>query len=268
MKFHTIKTYGFILFWFFNIGVYGQKTEFPLEKDGLPPVPEIQTSVYDYAQILPDQQEKQLKQKLIRYADTTSTQIVIVTVPKLPGVNLNFWAAQWAEKWGIGIKGKDNGILIVVAPNDRKVVIQTGYGVEDRLTDALARRIIENIFIPHFKKGDYYGGLDRGTDVIIDLLSGKFQAKTTGIDDSPDWLALLLIFIVLVLFIYWLSRHSGKGGGGYTIDREGPVIWGSPFGGSSGGNWGGSPGGSGWGGGFSGGFGGGSFGGGGASGSW
>ncbi len=273
MKFHTIKFY---IIWFLGgliFNLYAQESSFRLEEDQLPPVPKEQTAVYDYAGILSARDEALLKQKLLRYADTTSTQIVIATVPKLPDVDFNYWVAQWGEKWGIGSKGKDNGILIVVAPNDRKVAIQTGYGVEDRLTDALSRRIIENIFIPYFKIGDYYQGLDRGTGAIMEILSGKFKAEKkkeneTQNEEMPDWLVMLIILLVLFVLIYWGSRHSGNGDGGYTIDRRGPVIWGSPFGGTSGGFGGGFGGGSWGGGGFSGGFGGGSFGGGGASGSW
>jgi len=261
MKFHTIKLILFLLF-------LGNLTaqEWKIEEDGLPAVPSFQTSVYDFAGVLSPDQKQYLEQKLIRYADSTSTQIVIATVPDLEGHDINLYAAEWAHKWGIGQKGKDNGIFILLAPDDRKVAISTGYGVEHLLTDALSRRIIDRYMIPHFRQGDYFGGLNAATDAVFRVLSGAYRNDDSDNEPIPAWVIMLFILFFILLLVT-LSRHMDSPGGGYTIDRPGgPVIWtgGRPFG----------PGpfddgfGGGFGGGFSGGFGGGGFGGGGASGSW
>ncbi len=269
MKFPSIKRLlGFLLLWS-CLGLVAQTPVWKIDQDGLPAKPALETSVYDFAGILSPGERQSLEEKLIRYADSTSTQIVAATIPSLNGNDINVWGAEWAHKWGIGQAGKDNGILIIVAPNDRKTAIVTGYGVEPYLTDALSKRIIENILIPHFKRGDYYGGLNRAADVIFAILQGNFKAPE--IQDNKgeiDWVLVLFLVIFVIIVLYVLSkRHGGKGGGGYTIDRQGPVIWGGSWG--SGGFGGGSFGGGSFGGGgFSGGFGGGGFGGGGASGSW
>ncbi len=259
MKFLTTKI-NLILFF---IPILYLNSQPALEEDGLPPVPGLQTAVYDYAGILNNREEHFLREKLIRYSDSTSTQIVIASIPDLQGHDINLYAAEWAHKWGIGQKGKDNGIFILVAPNDRKVSIQVGYGVEPLLTDALSRRIIDRIMIPHFRKEDYFNGLNSAVDTIFKILTGEFKPDANSSNENfPVWLVIVIVvFILIILFL--LSKHH-KGGGGYTIDNPGgPVIWGGgSYSGGSG--WGGGFGG----GGFSGGFGGGGFGGGGASGSW
>ena len=268
MKFPSIKhLLGCLLFWGW-LGLVAQTPEWKIDSDGLPAKPTLETSVYDFAGILTQEQRNKLERKLIRYADSTSTQIVVATVPSLNENDINVWGAEWAHKWGIGQAEKDNGILIIVAPNDRKTAIVTGYGVEPYLTDALSKRIIENILIPHFKRGDYYGGLNRATDVIFTILQGDFKApEIQEQKDGMDWVVVLFLVFFVILVLYVISKHQGgNGDGGYTIDRQGPVIWGGSWGG--GGFGGGSFGGGSFGGGFSGGFGGGGFGGGGASGSW
>ena len=251
-------------------GMLAQSSGWKIEEDGLPAKPSFQTSVYDFAGILSPEQKNRLEQKLIHYADTTSSQIVVATVPSLPDPDINFFGAQWAHKWGIGQEGKDNGILIIVAPKERKTAIITGYGMEDRLTDAMSRRIIENVMIPAFRQGHYYEGLDRATDVIFDLLRGRYRAEAHSQEDDTGFWDILVIVLIILLVLWVISRSSHGGGddGGYTIDRGGPVIWGGGFPTGSGGFGGGSFGGGFGGGGFSGGFGGGGFGGGGASGSW
>ena len=129
-------------------------------QDYLPEKPKVQTSVYDKAQFLSPDEAKRLEQKLINYSDTTSTQIVIVTINSLAGNDIAMYGTELAHKWGIGQKDKDNGILLLVSKDDRKISIRTGYGVEYLLTDALSRRIIENIITPAFKQGNYYHVLE------------------------------------------------------------------------------------------------------------
>ncbi len=241
----------------------------------IPEKPSLQTSVYDYVDLLSDQQKKDLNQKLVQYSDSTSTQIVITIIASTEGENINYLGAQWGQKWGIGQKEKDNGILIILAKDDRKIAINTGYGVEGSLTDALSKRIIENIILPEFRTGNYYAGLDKGSDVIFQVLMGEFQEDRT-FDSSnegfPFSSVMPFIIFIVILFILW-SRKSGNNNGSRGR-RKGLSVWDmiilSNMGrssGSSGGFGGGSGGGFG-GGGFGGGFGGGGFGGGGASGGW
>lgn len=240
----------------------------------IPEKPVFQTSVYDYVNLLTTQQSKQLEQKLIRYSDSTSTQIVITIISTTQGENINYLGAKWGQKWGIGQEGKDNGILIILAKDDRKIAINTGYGVEGSLPDALSKRIIENIILPEFRNGDYYGGLDKGADVIFQALNGEFKEDRIFDESSGNSFSQFLPFLIflIILIILW-SRKSGGNNNGKGGRRGGLSPWDiiilSNMGRSSGsGGFGGGSGGGFGGGGFGGGFGGGGFGGGGASGGW
>ena len=246
-------------------------------QDYLPPKPQLETSVYDNAKMMSGYEAKMLEQKLISYSDTTSTQIVVITVNSLKGNDIAMYAIELAHKWGIGQAGKDNGILVLVSKDDRKMTIQGGYGVEHLLTDALSRRIIENIMKPEFKQGNFYAGLDKATSVIMDIMNGEYQGEpesyTGGGEGFPFQLIIIIFFIIMMILS---RRNRGKGGknggrksGGFSIldaiilsnMGRGTMSGGGFGGGSSGGSFGG-------GGGFGGGFGGGGFGGGGASGGW
>ena len=242
----------------------------------IPPKPPLQeqTSVYDYINLLEGAQKSNLEQKLIRYSDSTSTQIVMAIIGSTEGENIQYLGAQWGEAWGIGQEKEDNGILILLARDDRRIAINTGYGVEEFLTDVLSKRIIESVIIPEFRNGDYYRGLDKGADAIFQVLTGQFTAPPKS-DSGPDFsLGPLLPFIIFIIIIIILaSRNKGGGGGNRGRRKRGLDIWDMIIlsnmgrsGGSRGGF--GSGGGFGGGGGFSGGFGGGGFGGGGASGGW
>ena len=240
----------------------------------IPEKPQLETSVYDYINLLSESQKNSLEQKLIRYSDSTSSQIVMAIIRSTEGENITYLGAQWGQKWGIGQAGKDNGILVLLAKDDRKIAINTGYGVEGSLTDALSRRIIENVIIPQFKQDDYYGGLNNGADAIFQVLNGEFQEDRT-FDDNPGFPfeAFLPIIIFIVILIILSSRNRRNKGGRGGGKKSGLDLWdiiilsnmgrGGFGGGSSRGGFG-----SGRGGGFSGGFGGGGFGGGGASGGW
>lgn len=238
----------------------------------IPEKPQLETSVYDFIDLLPAGQKKSLEQKLIRYADSTSTQIVVAIISSTEGENITYLGAQWGQKWGIGQAGKDNGILVLLAKDDRRIAINTGYGVEGSLTDAMSRRIIENVIIPQFKQDDYYGGLNKGADAIFQVLNGEFQEERSFNNDSGfpfETFLPIIIFIIIMIILSSRNRRNrgGKGGG----KKSGLDLWDiiilsnmgrGGFGGGS------SRGGFGSGGGFSGGFGGGGFGGGGASGGW
>jgi len=242
-------------------------------QDDIPPKPKLQTSVYDYAHMLKPTEKQRLEQKLIKYNDTTSTQIVVATIPSLKGKDIALFATEWAHKWGIGQKGKDNGVFLLVSKNDRKVTIRTGYGVEHKLTDAYSRRIIEQVIKPEFRKGNFYQGLDKATTYIIKALNGEYkgvpQSRKTNSDGIPIG---LIIFIIFVLILILSNKNKGNGSGG-NISRsllDTIILSNSGRSGGFGGGFGGgsSSGGSFGGGGFGGGFGGGGFGGGGASGGW
>ncbi|UJH66418.1 TPM domain-containing protein [Allomuricauda sp. SCSIO 65647] len=239
----------------------------------IPEKPTEQTSVYDYVSLLSTNEKTALEQKLIRYADSTSTQIVVAIISSTEGENINYLVAQWGQKWGIGQADKDNGVLILLAKDDRRIAINTGYGVEGSLTDAMSKRIIETIIIPEFKQGDYYGGLDAGADAIFQVLTGEFkEERTFGNDQGFPFRALVPFIIFFVIFIILASRRNrggrnNRGGrGGRGLDIWDIIILSNM---GRGGYRGGSSGGGGFGGGgFGGGFGGGGFGGGGASGGW
>lgn len=241
----------------------------------IPEKPELQTSVYDGINLLSSSQKSSLENKLIKYADTTSTQIVVTIISSTNGEDINYLGAQWGQKWGIGQADKDNGILVLLAKDDRKVAISTGYGTEHLLTDALSKRIIENVIIPEFKKGDYYSGLDQGTDVIFQVMQGEYKGtRTTSQELNLDKFIFPIILFIIILIVLSKGRRKGGGkgnGGGKSsgFDLMDIIILSNMgrggYKGSSGGGFGG---GSFGGGGFGGGFGGGGFGGGGASGGW
>ncbi|MFQ6600666.1 TPM domain-containing protein [Flavobacterium sp. C3NV] len=238
----------------------------------IPEKPTLQTSVYDYANVLSASEKTQLEEKLIRYSDSTTTQIVVITIESLKGEDVSQLATKWGQTWGIGgTKQDDNGVVILLAKAERKIAINPGYGVEDRLTAGIGGTIIRNIIIPEFKAGSFYNGLDKGTDAIIDVFKGKFKGerKQAKGNDFPILPFIVIVVIVLIL----LARNKGGGGNSGNNSGGGPslmdVILLSSLGRSSGGGFGGFGGGSsGGGGGFGGGFGGGGFSGGGSSGGW
>jgi uncharacterized protein len=240
----------------------------------IPEKPSFQTSVYDYANVLSASEKSQLEEKLIRYSDSTTTQIVVITIESLKGEDVSQLATKWGQTWGIGGTAKDdNGVIILLAKAEKKIAINPGYGVEDRLTAGIGGTIIRNIIVPEFKAGSFYNGLDKGTDAIIDVFKGKFKGerkKAKG-NDFPILPFIIIVVIVLIL----LSRNKRGGGGNSGNNSGGPslmdVILLSSLGRSSGGFGGfggGSSGGGFGGGGFGGGFGGGGFSGGGSSGGW
>ncbi|MFT5253405.1 MAG: hypothetical protein ACI87N_002438 [Flavobacteriales bacterium] len=239
----------------------------------IPKKPDFQTSVYDYAKVLSDSEKTQLEQKLIKYADSTTTQIVVITIESLKGEDIGILTPKWGQEWGIGGTEKnDNGVLILLSKAERKIWISPGYGLEDRLTAGIGGEITRNIIIPEFKAGSYYNGLNKGTSAIIDVFKGKYKGsrKQTQQKDFP-----FLPFIVIIVFIIILfSRNKGGGGGNAGTRGGGPslldVILLSSLGrgGGGGGFGGGSSSGGFGGGGFGGGFGGGGFSGGGSGGSW
>jgi uncharacterized protein len=225
--------------------------------------PALTGRVVDDAGILDASVKSDLDTKLAALEDKTTNQLVVVTLKSLQGTSIEDYGYQLGRKWQIGQKDKNNGALLIVAPNERKVRIEVGYGLEGSLTDAVSKLIIENAILPRFRANDYPGGIARGADDIIAVLSGdaeEYQKQAAKRPDSAfsgiDFGNIVLLIIIFIIIINLMSR-GGRGGG---RSGTGPIFF--PTGSSSGSSW--SSGSSG--GGFSGG--GGSFGGGGSSGSW
>lgn len=217
-------------------------------------VPALSGRVNDYGSMISAPQKAELEAKLQQFETAESTQIVILTVPSLNGDPIEDFSIRVAEAWKIGHKGSDNGALLIVSRDDHKVRIEVGYGLEGKLTDLLAGRIINDEIVPAFKAGQFDAGFSRGVDAIIAAVHGEYTAKpqTKGNGGKPS-VALLTIILLVIYFISQIFR--GHRGGGPMIGGPGGGFYGG------GGTFGG-----GGGGGFSGG--GGGFGGGGASGDW
>lgn len=222
-------------------------------------VPPLAGRVNDLAGMISPETESALDGRLAALEEKESTQVVILTVPSLEGEPVEDFSIRVAEAWKIGQKGVDNGILFLVSRDDRKVRIEVGYGLEGRMTDLLAGRIVDNEVVPLFRAGRFDAGFQQGVESIILAVQGEYKAKP-GSGREGGGLPLLTLLVLAILFLYFFSQISGGNrGGGPFIYGGGPGSGGFSGGGSFGG-------GGGFGGGFSGG--GGSFGGGGASGDW
>ncbi|MGF6844771.1 uncharacterized protein QFZ51_000006 [Chitinophaga sp. W3I9] len=236
----------------------------------IPPRPNPPTLVNDFAGVLLKTEDDALEQKVVAYFDSTSTQIAIVTLKSIGDYDISQVSLKILRDWGIGTKGKNNGILILVSVEDRKIRIETGYGMEGVVPDATANQIISQIIKPAFREGHYYQGLDGAVEAIQKAAAGEYRADPRQSKPGVSPGAVFLIIMVIVIIVSIIGRGGGGGrGGGTTYNRRGGWIWpviggmGGFGSGSSGGGWSGGGGGGGFGG-----FGGGSGGGGGASGSW
>jgi len=221
--------------------------------------------VNDFAGLFSATETASLEQKLLAYNDSTSTQIYVVTVNDLGGYPASDYAFRLGEAWGIGQKSKNNGAVILIKPkvgNSRgQAFIATGYGLEARINDAFAGRIVRNEMIPYFVEEDYFGGVNAAIDAMIARLSGEFVAEEQEEEGTPVIAIIILIVVLVLIFILF------SGGGDQHIDSEGhhrnniPPLFFPPI-------MGGDRRGGGFGGGGFGGLGGGSSGGGGAGGNW
>jgi uncharacterized protein len=243
------------------IGLFGATVI--LRAQDIPAPPNPPKLVNDYTQTLTSDQAGALEKKLVAFDDSTSTQIAVVLINGLDGYDISDYALKLGRKWGIGGKENNNGVVLLIAVQDRKINISTGYGVEGALPDITAKHIIDEVIKPNFKGKDYYRGIDEGTNAIIKAVKGEYKIAKKKRKGSDGAIALVLI----VVTIFLLSLMGGGGSGGSMISRRGNRGFGGPFFFPMGGGFGSSGGGSSGGGGF-GGFGGGSFGGGGASGGW
>jgi len=234
--------------------------------DDLPDRPNPPRLVNDMANIFSPEQSATLEQKLTAYNDSTSTQIAVVTISDLKGYDVSDFAQRLGQKWGVGQEKNNNGVIILIKPKtaDSKgeVWISTGYGMEEKIPDITAHRIIDQVMIPEFQQGNMYSGIDKAVDVIIGICSGTYQAGSLGKKENGDAFAIIVPIILLILILSSFRRNKYHHfGSGSSSSGSGTVFFPGSFGGgrSSGGGFSS--------GGF-GGFGGGSFGGGGAGGSW
>ncbi|MCC4307332.1 TPM domain-containing protein [Alcanivorax marinus] len=223
-----------------------------------PDFPALTGRVVDNANLLTPAQEQALTEKLAAEEQQTSNQVVVVTLPDLQGYAIEDYGYQLGREWGIGQEGKDNGVLLIIAPNERRIRIEVGYGLEGALTDALSSVIIQREIRPAFRAGDFAGGINAGVDAIRAAIAGEYQAEPAKKDTGQ--LGTALIYLMVLVFITIFLGLGALGGGGRGGRGGGAVFL--PMGGGFGGGGGGGFGGGGFGGG------GGGFGGGGASGGW
>ncbi|GJD60585.1 TPM domain-containing protein [Methylobacterium frigidaeris] len=238
-------------------------------------LPPLTGRVVDGAGLLRPEESAALAAKLKAHEDKTTDQVVVATIPSLQGTSVEDFSNRLFRAWGLGGKARNNGVLFLIAPTERKVRIEVGYGLEGALTDALSKVIIASAVAPKFKTGDFPGGIQAGVDGILGILSGdaaEWQRRAEVREDSGSDLDPVLVLILLVVIGFVLVRlltRGGGGGPGRPHRRTGGnwIVVPGPGGGGFGSGYGGSfGGGGGFGGGFSGG--GGSSGGGGASGDW
>ncbi len=247
----------------------------------VPKKPAVLYPVYDESGILSATEEDVLNQKLIKFADSTSTEIGVIIIPTTNGEDINHVAWQFGEAWKLGQKDVDNGIVFLIATEDRTMSIQQGRAVEQYLTASVAGQIIDYIVAPNFKQGLWYEGINRGTTALMETVQGKFQPikrpNRTGESELGFFEVIMIAFLVLFILSFIFRNRGGNNRGGdddddVILSRRGRRTYPGgffpfPTGGFGGGGFGG--GGFGGGGGGFGGFGGGgSFGGGGASGGW
>jgi uncharacterized protein len=232
--------------------------------------------VNDFATVLSPEENMRLENVLVNFARETSTQIVVVTVSDLEGYDPADYAPRLGEKWGVGQKDKDNGLVILLKPKTNEssgqIFIATGYGVEGVLPDAILNGpVIRNEMIPLFKQNDYFGGLNAGINVIMDISRGEYTAEEyqAKVNDSGGGAFIFIVFLIIILLSVFGRRRRSRF---YSPSKDLPfwialgMLSGNKRSGGSFGDY--SSGSGGFGGGGFGGFGGGSFGGGGAGGSW
>jgi uncharacterized protein len=179
-------------------------------------IPKLQSRVTDQAGILSPEEIAGLEAKLKDLETADSTQVAVLIIPSLEGDSLEDFSVRTATAWGLGQKGRDNGALLLVALKERKVRIETGYGLEPTLTDAVSHLIIQNDIIPQFRQGNYYAGIQAGVNAIIQVVRGTYQAtpaKSSPSSGRSRGNALNFI-IILLMPLLWIMSFTGKWGGG------------------------------------------------------
>lgn len=223
-----------------------------------PRFPPLTGRVVDEAHLLSPAARDGLTERLAAHEQATGEQVVVVTLASLQNYPIEDFGYRLGRYWGIGEKGKNTGALLIVAPRERAVRIEVGYGLEDRLTDAMSRAIIEQDILPAFRRGDFEGGIVAGTAAMLRVLGGEaggsVKARRPGAQDPQDIMTAIIVMLVIFFVVVRLFGRRG----GYMIGPPIGGLW--TMGGRRSGDGGGGFGG------FSGG--GGSFGGGGATGRW
>ena len=192
---------------FSHFGSFAQSVTIPERPSFIAPIMDL-----DKTGTLTDQQTQALYEKLKNYSDSTSTELLVIIVKTTGGEDIARYTTDLGEKWKIGQKGKDNGIVMLIAKDDRRVTIQSGYGTEHLLTDALSRRVIEQEITPEFRTGNYYAGIDRGTTAIMKIMSGEYKNdKKNNQDPGFGGIIMMIIFIVILIAII-SKRKNGPGG--------------------------------------------------------
>ncbi len=202
--------------------------------------PVLTGRVVDEAHILSPSDINNIEQSLAQHENKTSNQLVVVTVSSLQGVEIEEYAYQLGRNWGIGQKGKNNGVLLIVAPNDRKVRIEVGYGLEGTLTDAISSQIIQTIILPKFRSKDFVGGIKDGVVGIISVLEGKTPANIAKNSEEPPLFVkiIMAIFIIVFILVFIFGKRGGGGFGGWRSGGRGFRGGGGGFGGGgSSGRW-------------------------------
>ncbi|MBF0298130.1 MAG: TPM domain-containing protein [Oligoflexia bacterium] len=191
--------------------------------------------------MLSENSRQEIENKLIQLENSDSTQVVVLTIPTLEEENLEEFSIKVAQKWQIGKNKKDNGVILLVAKQERKVRIEVGRGLEGKLTDLVSGRIIRQEIVPYFREEDYNLGLVAGVNSIIAVVKGEYQGNTKldSKETSPNW--ILILVVLLMGFLFFIRRSGGvftSGGGGSWRSGGGFSGGGGSFGGGgSSGNW-------------------------------
>lgn len=214
-----MKKFLLIIGLFLSLGAFAQ-----LDKI-VPPRPSPPKLVNDFTNTLTSAQVQALEAKLVAYDDSTSNQVAVVIIPSVGDYSIEEVGLEILRKWGVGNKNTNNGIVILVAKNDRKVRIEVGYGLEGAIPDITAKRIIDNEITPNFKEGNFYRGLDRAADAIIKAAAGEYKApQNYGSQQKKDGIKAWII-IAIILFIIISGIVGGGTGGGTYVSRGGFGGW-------------------------------------------
>ncbi len=256
-----MKLLSFIAFIFFSVSSFSQSGAIPAQQN---PPRLVNNFSKEFPEFLSKSEEQALETKLVNFSKETSNQIVVVIVDNFGDNDANSFATELGRTWGVGQKDFKNGVIVLINPTGRKghripPYIAVGYGLEGAIPDITAKHICEKEIAPSFRNGNFYEGLNAGTDVLMKLAKGEINSKSYNVPSYKQKGIYLLLAFLLILFLFRVFK-GGAGGGFGSGMATGFFI--------GGGGWGHGGGGSSGGGGF-GGFGGGSFGGGGGGGgSW
>ena len=260
-----MKQLLYIFLLLFSFSAYAAKEEKCLLEQ-----PAKQDLVQDYADVIDAESEAHLRKTLIAFNDTTSTQILVVTITDLCGYDKAEFTYTLGERWKVGQDGKNNGIVIMIKPKEKAVdgigeaFIATGYGLEGVLPDAIAKRIVENEMIPYFKEKKYSWGIIAGANTVMSITSGEFSADEYAKKNSGGWIPFVFVLLFIIFFVILKSKGASKYAASNNLGFWTALMMMNASSRSHGGSFGNFS----SGGGSFGGFGGGSFGGGGAGGSW